>query len=335
MTSSASLANAWRLPRDFALITLAVEVALVLFHFGKQLWPGMPDSQQMLASYAQPDVWVPMMANLSMAWVLAAALAWSHARQALEVRGAASVAQLPGPHLRYAAVYLIALLLNHYALGPLLYKLQQMLFSGSWLQAVFGGFAVTSTAVVYEAVQLVVLVLSVWLAAWVALRAPAAAPSGDREVADAVQAGVSPRRAVATLVAVVFASLQARCMMAANIGTAIVDPSNGVALLLFWGGPPLVIFALSYWGGWLGTASGLTQVRPFRAVAASVLALVGVFASCVVVFVVGLPLMVTSSSGFSGAVGLIMLLAALVPLYPLLTVLLTRFITRRLYRPYL
>jgi len=335
MMSTASLTRAWRLPRDLALITLAVEVALVLFNAGMLLRPGALGSQQLHGIGSSPSAWVPMAAGFVAAWMLAAALAWSHARQALEVRGVVNVARLTQARTRYPAPYFMVLLLNYYGLGPLFYKLQETLLSADWLQGAFGRFAMSSSVVVYEAVQLAVLALSVWFAAWVALRAPKAAASGEREAAAAAPMSGSPRRAVATLVAVFFTSLQMWCAMLASIGGVVIGPLNGVALLLFWSALPLVTFTLSFWGGWLGTAPGLVQVRPFKAVAASALASMLVLASCVAVFFAGVELVLPPMRGMSGLGSLIVLAGVLVVLYLALTVLLTRFITRRLYRPYL
>ncbi|PLC03843.1 hypothetical protein CY658_17510 [Variovorax sp. RO1] len=332
MTSTAAspLANAWRLPRDFVLITLALEVALALFEF-----TGSSESEQMRESFAHAQVWIPWMTDFAMTWLLVTALAWSHARQALEVRGAANVARLPSPRVRYAGAYLVMLALFHLALGPLLYELEPMLLSGGWLQRVFGSFAVAASAIVYQAAKLAVLVLSVWFAAWVALRAPAMAGSGDGDATVEVQAGESPRRAVAMLVAAVFVSLQVRWAMRASSGSLGAAPTESLAFLLLWVAPPLVVFALAFWGGWLGTAPGLVRVRPFRALAVSVLASVLVPAGCTVIAVAWLLLMLPSTRGMSGLGSLIALVGVLVVLYLALTVLLTRAITRRLYRPYL
>ncbi|RQO47453.1 hypothetical protein DBV14_21295 [Variovorax sp. KBW07] len=346
--TSSSLAHAWRLPRDLALITVAVDAAMVLLNIGMQLWPDTPDSEQMRGTYALPGVWIPMAASLVMAWVLAAALAWSHARQALEVRGAASVAQLTAPRARYAGVYLVVLVMNYYALSPLLYELQLLFMPGGRLEDFFGEFGtrivMALSTVMHAVVQLAVLVLGVWLAAWVALRRSADEPAtvpfdDDVDVADeesVAQTGASPRRAVALLAAAVFASLQVWCAMVASRWTEAVGIMNGAALLLGWIAPPLVVFALAFWGGWLGTGPGLARVRPFKAVAASVLAFVLVQVSCMAVGFAWLMLMMTSwSSGMAGIGGLIVLVLVLVLLYIALTVLLTRAVMRRVYRSYL
>ncbi|MNU60383.1 hypothetical protein D3C71_495740 [compost metagenome] len=317
MTSPASIANAWRLPRDFALITVAVEAAIVWVHFGRQLWPGSGHEGYDL------DVWAGMAANLAMSWVLAAALAWSHARQALEVRGGARLAQLRGPRVRHAGAYLIVRVLDYFVLSPWLYGLGLLYMPGGRL------------------VQLAMLVLSVWLATWLALRqgTQASAASFDAGDADAVApASASPGRAtVALLIAAVSASIQIWCAMVTDPWHEAMRTMDRVAPFLSWVAPPLLVFALAFWGAWLGIGRGPlpTRVRPFRAVAASVLAFVLVLAGCAAVILAGLGLLEPSQTSMAGVGDLVILLAALVPLYPLLTVLLTRFITRRLYRPYL
>ncbi|QFZ82878.1 hypothetical protein GFK26_08945 [Variovorax paradoxus] len=318
MTSSTSLANAWRLPRDFALITVAVEAAIVGVRFGRQLWSASEDSGYGL------EVWLGMAANLAMAWVLSAALAWSHARQALEVRGAARLAQLRGPHVRLAGAYLIVRVLEYFVLSPWLYGLELLYMPGGRL------------------VQLAMLVLGVWLATWIALRqgTQASAASSDAGDADAAAppGAWSGRTTVALLIAAVFASTQVWCVMAVDPWNEVERTLNRVVPFLGFLGPPLLLFALAFWGGWLGIGRGPVpaRLRPFRAVAASVLALVLVVASCAALFFVGLALvLVPSSSSMSGLGGLIVLVGVLVLFYLVLTVLLTRFITRRLYRPYL
>ena len=321
MTSSASLANAWRLPRDFALITVAVEAAIVGVRFGRQLWSGSEDSGYGL------DAWLGMAANLAMAWVLSAALAWSHARQALEMRGAARLAQLRGPRVRLAGAYLIVRVLEYFVLSPWLFGLELLYMPGGRL------------------VQLAMLVLGVWLATWVALKGAKASAASSFDAGDAGDADAaapagawSGRATVALLIAAVFASVQVWCVMAVDPWDEVERTLNRVVPFLGFLGPPLLLFALAFWGAWLGIGAGPVpaRLRPFRAVAASVLALVLVVASCAALFFVGLALvLVPSSSSMAGIGGLIVLVGVLVVLYIALTVLLTRAITRRLYRPYL
>ncbi len=173
-TTSSSLARASRLPRDLALVTVAVDAVVVLFNLALQLWPDTPEAAQMRSTYAMPRVWILIASGIGMAWVLAATLAWSHGRQALERRGAEGVALLPGPRGRYGAVYLVVLVLNFYALGPLLLELQLLFMPGGQLQEYVGAprmqVVMAVSTVTQAVVQLAVLVLGVWLAAWVAQR---------------------------------------------------------------------------------------------------------------------------------------------------------------------
>jgi hypothetical protein len=337
MTTTSSLARASRLPRDLALATVAVDAALVMFNLALQLWPDTPEAAQMRSAYAMPRVWIFIASGIGMAWVLAATLAWSHGRQALERRGAERVASLPGPRVRYGAVYLVVLVLNFYALGPLLFELQLLFMPGGQLQeyvAAPGMRVVMAVSTLTQAVvQLTVLVLGVWLAAWVALRpgSDGTAPAAPLDEARA-ETGASPRRAVALVGAAVFASLQVWSTTVASHWTDAVRLMDSAALLLGWIVLPLVLFALAFWGGWLGAGPGLAQVRPFRAVAASVWAFVQVQAICIVTGIAWLMLAIRFSSLLGSVGGLIVFVAAFVLLYMTLTVLLMRTTTRRKYR---
>jgi hypothetical protein len=336
-TTSSSLARASRLPRDLALVTVAVDAAMVLFNLALQLWPGTPEAEQMRSTYAMPRVWIFIASGIGMAWMLAAALAWSHGRQALERRGAEGVALLPGPRVRHGAVYLVVLVLNFYVLNPLLSELQLLFMPGGQLQEYVGTpgihVVMAMSTVAQAVVQLAVLVLGVWLAAWVALRPGADAPAVEPlDEADA-QAGASPRRAVALVGAAVFASLQVWSTTVASHWTDAVRLMDSAALLLGWIVLPLVVFALAFWGGWLGAGSGLAQVRPFRAVAASVWAFVQVQAICIVTGIAWLMLAIRFSSILGSVGGLIAFVAAFLLLYMALTMLLMRATMRRKYRP--
>ncbi|WP_286185631.1 hypothetical protein [Acidovorax cavernicola] len=307
------------MPRDLALITVAVEAAIVVAHFGGQLWPGSAHEGYAL------ETWVGMVGNLAMAWVLAAALAWSHGRQALEVRGITSLSLLRRPRVRYAGVYLVVRVLDYFVLSPWLY--------GHGLLPMPGG----------RLVQLAMLVLGVWVATWVVLRrgarSPDASPIEAGEAGDAGEgATASPGRAtMAWLIAAVSASAQIWCVMATAPWDEAMRTLDHVAPFLSWVVPPLCVFALVFWGAWLGIGPGPlpARVRPFRAVAASVLAFVLVLAGCAAVFLAGLGVLEPSQTSMAGVGDLVILLIVLVPIYLALTVLLTRTVVRRLYRAYL
>lgn len=310
---AAPRANAWRLPRDLALVTVAVEAAIVVVHFGGQLWPGSAHEGYAL------ETWVGMVGNLAMAWVLAAALAWSHGRQALEVRGITSLSLLRRPRVRYAGVYLVVRVLDYFVLSPWLY--------GQGLLPMPGG----------RLVQLAMLVLGVWVATWVVLRRGARSP--DASSLDAGDgATASPgRAAMALLIAAVSASVQIWCAMVTSPWDEAMRTLDHVAPFLSWVVPPLCVFALAFWGAWLGIGPDPlpARVRPFRAVAASVLAFLLVLAGCAAVFFAGLGLLEPSQTSMAGVGDLVILLIVLVPIYLALTVLLTRTVVRRLYRAYL
>ncbi|MGJ7502130.1 hypothetical protein ACSFBF_17365 [Variovorax sp. ZT5P49] len=339
MTATPSHASAQRLPRDLALVTVAIDAAMVLVNMAIQLWPDSPHSDQLRSAYALPGVWIPMVFSIGMAWVLAAALAWSHGRNALEKRGVGSVARLPHPRIRYAATYLAVLVLNFYALSPLLYDLQLLFMPGGRLHDFFGAPSMSAAMPVFmflqSIAQLIVLVLGVWVSAWLALRAGRAAFSdarqeeGDEEAVGAT----SPRRAIALVGAALFASLQMWSGAVVSRWTSIARGVDGIELIIAWAVPPLVAFALAFWGGWLGATAGLTRARPFRAVAAAVLAFVLVQVSCIAIALAWL-MLAAWSHGFDNAGGLIGFALALALVYSVLVVVLMRATTRWLYRRY-
>ncbi|SDZ39285.1 hypothetical protein SAMN05518669_13216 [Variovorax sp. YR634] len=335
MTTTPSPASAQRLPRDLALVTVAIDAAMVLVNMAIQLWPDSPHGEQLRSTYALPGVWIPMVFSIGMAWVLAAALAWSHGRNALEKRGVGSVARLPQPRIRYAAVYIAVLVLNFYLLSPLFYEVQLLFMPGGRLHDFLGSTSMSAAmalfTVLQSVAQLILLVLGVWVSAWFALRAASAAPSDAQQQDDDEAIGASPRRAVALVGAAVFASLQMWSGVVVSRWTSVARGMDGLELLIAWMLPPLVAFALAFWGGWLGANAGLARVRPFRAVAAAVLAFVLVQVSCIAIALAWV-MLATWSHSFDNAGGLIGFALALVLVYSVLVVVLMRAATRWLYR---
>jgi len=338
MPASPSFGRAQRLPKDFAWITVAIAAALFIVNMTVLLLPSSPHSEQMRSVYAQPAVWVPLLPRMLTVWLLAATLAWCHAREALDERGAVRIAQLRGAGSRFAAVYLTAMVVNALALTPLFYQAQLLFMPGGPLHehvGMYGLRAIMATSVLVQSViQMLLIVGSVWLAARFALRergvAPADASSG---MPDPVAA--SNRRAAAFVVAAIFVSLQ---MWIGNIASGWVDMRDFdmVPLLLGWFGVPLVVCALAFWGAWLGAAPAPVQTRPFRAVAAAVSAFALLQAVCIALAIGGLLWIASVSfSGRSSSGSLVMLAIAMALVYLVLLVALVRAITRRFYRRYL
>lgn len=110
---------------------------------------------------------------------------------------------------------------------------------------------------------------------------------------------------------------------------------DGPELLFAWMVPPLVVFGLAFWGGWLGATAGLARARPFRAVGASVLAFVLVQVSCIVIAIAWLYIASSISRSFYSPAGLIGFVLAFVLIYAIHVVALMRAATRWLYRRYL
>ncbi|NVM89035.1 hypothetical protein FHT32_002690 [Variovorax sp. SG517] len=336
MTATPLQSQALRLPRDLALITVAIDAAMVLLNMAVRLWPDSPESEQLRSAYALPGVWIPMVCSIAMGWVLSGTIAWCHGRNALERHGAGSVAELPQPRMRYAAAYVVVLLLNFYALSPLLYDLQLLFMPGGRFHESLGFTSMRAAMPVFvflqSVAQLIVLVLGIWLSAWIALRG-ARAGSADAQ-ADEVPGGPPTRRAVALVAASVFASLQMWSGAAMSRWSSMTQGLDGPALLVAWLVPPLAAFGLAFWGAWLGAAPVFSRVRPFRAVRASVLAFVLVQLLCIAAGLAWLAMAVWLH-GFNSAGSLVGFALALVLVYTVLTVVLTRATVRGLYRRYL
>ena len=339
MTANPSLQRALRLPRDFALIAVGLDAVMFVINMTLLLAPSTPETEQMRGAYTMPGVWVTLLAGMAMSWLLAAALSWSHGRHALERQGAARVALAHDARLRFGGVWVLAMVLNYYALTPLFYEVQVMFMPGGRLEGVFAysprlymGVAMTLQSLV----QMAVLVLGLWLAARIALMKSrvAGAPAQEEGAAGEPLPG-SPRRAVALLVGALFAALQLWSGLAV---ARWAPPSSDLAvgmLLLTWVLPAVVTFALAAWGGWLGTRPGLLLARPFRAVAAAVSAFLLVQVSCIAVALAWLFVAAKTSFSFYSGGGIIGFVLASVLLYTAMAVVLARAATRVLYRRYL
>jgi hypothetical protein len=340
MAASSSFERAQHLPRHFACIAVAVAAALFVVNMAVLLLPSSPHSEQMRGVYAQPGVWVPLLSRVATVWLLAATLAWCHARKALEERGLARIAQLRRPAGRFGAVYLAAMGVNFLVLTPLFYQAQVLFMPGGPLHAhvdTYGMRSLMATSMLIQsALQMLVLVASVWLAAKFALRERGTAVAAEPPAAPDPGTGVSTRNAVALVAAATFVSLQ---LWVGNAASGWVDTSrdSGLApLLLGWFGVPLLVFALAFWGGWLGAAPGPAQARPFRAVAAAVSAFVLLQVAFAALAIGGLLWIAGASfSGRSSDSRLVMLAAGMVAIYLVLLVVLLRAVTRRFYSRYL
>lgn len=341
MSATPSYVRALRLPRDFASIAVGLDAIVFAINMTVLLGPFRPEAEQLRSAYATPGVWVTLLVGMVMSWTMVATLAWSHGRNALERRGMARVALAHDARLRFGGVWVLALVLNYYALTPLFYEFQVMFMPGGRFEDVFAyspRIYLGVAMLLQSLVQLLVLVLGVWLAARVAL-AKSRVAQGDASEADAVDApealGVPPRRAVALVVAAMFSALQLWGSLAATRWAFPAPDLSVLVLLLTWGLPVVIGFALAWWGGWLGTRPALPVVRPFRAVAAAVSSFVLVQVGCIVIAIAWLFLAAKSSFSFYSGGGIVGFVLALVLVYMALVVALTRTVTRRLYRSYL
>lgn len=357
--STPSYVRALRLPRDFALIAVGLDAVVFIINMALLLLPSRPEAEQMRSAYATPGVWVTLLVGMVMSWTMVAVLAWSHGRNALERRGMARVAQAHDARLRFGCVWVLALVLNYYALTPLFYEFQVMFMPGGRFEDVFAyspRMYMGVAMLLQSLVQLVILVLGLWLAARFALAKsrmapgyvspgealPGASPgqASSDEPVDAPEAlGVPPRRAVVFVIAAMFSAVQLWSGLAAARWAFPGQDMSLPVLLLTWGVPVLVSFALACWGGWLGTRPdtrpGLPVVRPFRAVAAAVLSFALMQVGCILIALAWLFVATKVSFSFYNVGGIIGFVLAMLLIYVALAVLLTRTVTRRLYRAYL
>lgn len=342
MATNSSGERARRLPRDFAWLAAGLHAALFVATTFLQLLPLLIGSGALRNHYAMPGVWVPLLFHAVATALLAAALAWSHARHALDERGAASLARILNPGSRFALAYLGVLVLQVFALNPLLYRLQMLFMPDGSLEAILGTFGVRSRMLVVQLVQsivhAVVLVVGVWFAAWFALRKGGRTVQAGESVdplgnSDAI---ASPRRALAFVGAAVFVWLQ---MWTGSIALGWGDVQVGLKaapVVLGWLVVSLLTGVLAFWGGWLGAASqaARAEAHPFRAVAAAALAFVLLQLTCIGI-AIGWMLWITRDYGVPGGGKMLDYIVALVAIYLVLLVMLMRGVTRWFYRRYL
>ncbi|MDQ0017298.1 hypothetical protein J2W23_005711 [Variovorax boronicumulans] len=339
MTVNPSDERALRLPRDFALIAVGLDVAMFVISTVVLLTRFTPDVEQIRSAYAQPEVWITMLAGLAVPWTLSAVLAWSHARNALERLGAANVALAHDARLRFGTVWALVVAFSYYGLTPLFFKIRTLFMLGGRFEE-FSGYSpylgMGAAMLVQSVVQLAVLVLGIWLAARLALSRSRGQDVAVRAPEDAAfeVSGAPPRRAVVWLIAALFASMQLWSSLAVSNWLFRSD-DNTLRLLLTLLLPWLAAFALAFWGAWLGTRAGISPARPFRAVAVSVSAFVLVQVTSLVIAIAWFFLAYTSSMRMSNALGAIGATVALALVYAALVVVITRAVTRRFYRRYL
>jgi hypothetical protein len=339
MTVNPSDERALRLPRDFALIAVGLDVAMFVISTVVLLTRFTPDVEQIRSAYAQPEVWITMLAGLAVPWTLAALLGWSHARHTLERLGVAKVALAHDARLRFGTVWALVVAFSYYGLTPLFFKIRTLFMAGGRFEE-FSGYSpylgMGAAMLLQSVAQLAVLVLGLWLAARLALSRSRGQDVAVRAPEDAALqvAGAPPRRAVAWLIAAVFASMQLWSSLAVS-NWLFPSDDNTLRLLLTLVLPWLAAFALAFWGAWLGTRAGMSLARPFRAVAASVSAFLLVQVMGLFIAIAWFLLAYASSLRISNTLGNIGLTVALALVYAALVVAITRAITRRFYRRYL
>lgn len=326
--------RAQRLPMQFAGTVVAIDTALFVIGMALVLLPA--ENAQMREVYQRPGVWMPMLVRLVMGWLWVGALAWSHARQAIDRRGEARVAALSAPRLRFAGAYFAVMVLDFYALSPLLYQLQLVFMPGGSMQGAFGDISLrwfmAASVTVQAMIQLIVLTLGVWAATRFALRER----GSDAKVgpAEAQTGQPASRFAIIVLAAVFLVALQLWIAnIAGNWFNASRDPDLP-SLLINWIVMPLAVFGLAVLGGSRGLRTQPSKTRPFRAAAAAGVAFVALQILCVTI-ALGWIVFMAASSTFAGSTSMASYGLALAATYFVLLVILTRVSLRGFYKRYL
>lgn len=274
MTTS-SLERTQRLPRDFALIALAIQVGVAVVGIAAQLiWS--PYAEDMRRLYTTAQALVPILSMAVVNWASATLLVWCFARHALDRHGAADLARPRSACGIFGVVFLLLLFVQSYVLAPLFQQMALSYIRNTAGSIPMAGFVFALSSVL----QLVLLALIAWFACWLALRHRPGGGAAQTSVPVASSSLSSPRAAIAWVVGVFFVCLQ--MLMSSLFQGWIGVPSDaGVGpLVLGWLVAPLVVVALTFWGAWMGAREAV-QPRPLRAIAASALAFVLLQVVCI------------------------------------------------------
>ncbi|MDH6167441.1 hypothetical protein M2282_002590 [Variovorax boronicumulans] len=322
MTTS-SLERVQRLPRDLALIALAIQAGVAVAGIGAQLiWS--PYAEDMRRLYTTARALVPMLSSAVMNWAFAALLAWCFARHALDRHGPAELARPAGARGIFGVVFLLLVLVQGYVLAPLIHQVAL-----SYIQNTAGSIAAAGFVFALSSVlQLVLVALIAWFACWLALQRRSGGSGGDVATsAPAASFPSSPRAVIAWVVGVFFVCLQ-MLMSSLFQGWIGMQQAPGAGpLVLGWIVAPLVVLALTFWGAWMG-AREAAQPRPLRAIASSALAFVLLQLVCIAIAIAWM-LWVLRPGHVNDIVGPAVGLAVI---YVVLMVMLTRSTVGWLYR---
>lgn len=322
MTTS-SIERAQRLPKDLALIALAIQAGVAVAGIGTQLiWS--PYAEDMRRVYATAQTLVPMLSSAFVNWAFAALLTWCFARHALDRHGPAGLARPGSARGIFGVVFLLLVLAQGYVLAPLIHQAAL-----SYIQNTAGSIAAASFVFALSSVlQLMLVALIAWFACWLALRRRSGGSGGGVDAsAPAASSSSSPRAAIAWVVGVFFVCLQ-MLMSSLFQGWIGMQQAPGAGpLVLGWIVAPLVVLALTFWGAWMG-AREAAQPRPLRAIAASALAFVLLQLVCIAIAIAWM-LWVLRPGHVNDVVGPAVGLAVI---YVVLMVMLTRSIVGWLYQ---
>ena len=322
MTTS-SIERPQRLPKDLALIALAIQAGVAVAGIGSQLiWS--PYAEDMRRVYATAQTLVPMLSSAFVNWAFAALLTWCFARHTLDRHGPAGLARPAGARGIFGVAFLLLVLAQGYVLAPLVHQAAL-----SYIQNTAGSMAAAGFVFALSSVlQLMLVALIAWFACWLALRRRSGGSAGGVDAsAHEVSSSSSPRAAIAWVVGVFFVCLQ-MLMSSLFQGWIGMQQAPGAGpLVLGWIVAPLVVLALTFWGAWMGAREAV-QSRPLRAIAASALAFVLLQLVCIAIAIAWM-LWVLRPGHVGNIVGPAVGLAVI---YVVLMVMLTRSTVGWLYR---
>lgn len=258
------------LPRDLALIALGIKVGLFVVFTGYGVLHSRANGGGLRSVYTSAMFLIPLISRVLGNWALAVVLIWSLARNVLDKNAATQQLNTQTVKNVFAAVYGVLSCGYSFGLSVFYPRLISSMYASSnagWARLVSSGIAL---------LEMPTVVLIALAAFWIAIHVG----RGDHT---AMHPGVvsssttsSPRLAVTLLCAVFFASIQ---IWLTNFyagflqGLFALWSVEVIPLTLLWIVGPLVMGVLAALGAWFGVSCPV-QVRPFRALAATLLVMV-------------------------------------------------------------
>jgi hypothetical protein len=326
-----------RLPRDLALLVFGLAMALSVVWMGFMLLHPQGNSDALRHAFTSATFLIPYISNDLGDWAFITVLVWSLAHNFVDRRGATEQLNTTTVKSVFAVLYVILICGYAYGLPRFYAKVFPAVLHSSWVEQ-HGVSGFTGMHMIYGVLSLlafpvrVLIVFAAFKAAISIGRKGDAAMFPETAGSPAVASSSSPRLVVALICGLFFVSLQIWLTnLYSNLLMAEMHSLDVVQLVSIWMVVPLVMGLFVAWGAWIGVSRPV-QVRPFRALAATLLVL---FVQQVISFVfVFLFVMAAlgSSGSFLGESSMSTLTFVAGIFYPVVLVLLMFAITRGFYR---